>query len=143
MQRHDGEPPHSVVADRLVANGFAVWDGVSTTVRDSYPTSVNQLRVIQYDSCRGLEGWVTIALGLDDLYQYKRDTWQPPPAEPGVLADDPEGAHRHAARWLMIPLSRAVDTLVIQVQSGSSRVRDALAVAAEACADFVDWQTAD
>ncbi len=141
--RRDGEQPRSVVADRLVADGFAVWDGVATAVRDSYPTSVTQLRIVQYDSCRGLEGWVTIALGLDDLYRYKRDTWQPPPAEPGVLTDDPEGAHRHSARWLMIPLSRAVDTLVIQVQFGSSRVRDALAQAAEACADFVDWQTVE
>lgn len=140
VMRRDGEQPRSVVADRLAADGFAVWDGVSTAVRDSYPTSVTQLRVVQYDSCRGLEGWVTIALGLDDLYRYKRETWQPPPAEPGSLADDPEESHRHAARWLMIPMSRALDTLVIQVEFGSSRVRDALAQAAEECADFVVWQ---
>ncbi len=141
--RHEGEQPRSIVAGRLVADGFAVWDGVSTAVRDSYPTSVSQLRVVQYDSCRGLEGWVTIALGLDDFYQHKRDTWQPPPAEPGSLTDDPEEIHRHAGRWLMIPVSRAVDTLVIQVQSGSSRVRDALSQAAAACADFVEWQTVE
>ena len=40
----------------------------------------------------------------------------------------------------MIPLSRAVDTLVIQVEAGPSRVRDALRHAAEECVDFVEWQ---
>lgn len=134
-----GEPPRSLVGERLESEGFAVWDGVSTTVRDSYPLSAAQLRIVQYDSCRGLEGWVTIAVELDELYRYKRETWQPPAAEPGSFADDPEEAHRHAARWLMIPLSRAVDTLVIQVEAGSSPVRDALHNAAEACVDFVEW----
>jgi hypothetical protein len=143
MVKHpSGAPPRSLVAERLESDGFAVWDGISTTVRDSYPISVSQLRVVQYDSCRGLEGWVVIALGLDELYLYKRDTWQPPATEPGSFTDDPEEAHRHAARWLMIPLSRAVDTLVIQVQKGPSRVRDALSHAAKACTDFVEWQLA-
>ena len=133
-------PPRSLVAERMERSGFSVWDGVSTTVRDSYPTSVDQLRIVQYDSCRGLEGWVVIALGLDELYRYKQATWQPPAAEPGSFADDAEEAHRHAVRWLMIPLSRAVDTLVIQVEGGPSRVREALRHAAEACVDFVEWQ---
>jgi hypothetical protein len=142
VRRPPDAPPRSLAADRLEAEGFAVWDGVSTTVRDSYPLSVTQLRIVQYDSCRGLEGWVVIALGLDELYRYKRETWQPPAAEPGSFADDPEEAHRHAVRWLMIPLSRAVDTLVIQIEAGLSPVRNALRHAAEACVDFVEWHAA-
>ncbi len=132
-------PPRSLVAERLEGEGFSVWDGVSTAVRDSYPVSVAQLRIVQYDSCRGLEGWVVIALGLDELHRYKRETWQPPAAEPGSFSDDPEEAHRHAVRWLMIPLTRAVDTLVIQVEAGPSSVREALGKAAETCSDFVEW----
>jgi hypothetical protein len=139
VQHPADAPPRSLAAEQLEAEGFAVWDGVSTTVRDSYPVSVGQLRIVQYDSCRGLEGWVVIALGLDELYRYKQETWQPPAAEPGLFTDDPEGAHRHAARWVMIPLSRAVDTLVIQVEAGPSRTRHALRHAAEACSDFVEW----
>jgi hypothetical protein len=140
VRRSVDAPPQSLVGERLAAAGFPVWDGVSTTIRDSYPLSVSQLRIVQYDSCRGLEGWVVVAFGLDELYRYKRETWQPPAAEPGAFADDPEEAHRHAARWLMIPLSRAVDTLVIQVEQLPSRTRDALGHAAEACRDFVEWR---
>jgi hypothetical protein len=140
LVRHQADaPPRSLVAERLESEGFEVWDGVSTTVRDSYPVSVAQLRIVQYESCRGLEGWVVAALGLDELYRYKQETWQPPAAEPGSFADDPEEAHRHAARWLMIPLYRAVDTLVIQVEARPSRVLNALRHATEACSDFVEW----
>jgi hypothetical protein len=131
--------PRSLAAERLEGEGFTVWDGVSTTVRDSYPVSVAQLRIVQYDSCRGLEGWVVIALALDELYRYKRETWQPSAAEPGLFSDDPEESHRHAARWLMIPLSRAIDTLVVEIATKPSVVRDALLKVAKVCQDFVEW----
>ena len=136
VKQATGAQPRSTAAESLESEGFAVWDGVSTMVRDSYPISVAQLRVVQYDSCRGLEGWVVIALGLDDLYLYKRESWQPPLAEPGSFTDDPEEAHRHASRWLMIPISRAVDTLVLHVQKHSSPVRDALSRAADGMRRF-------
>ncbi len=119
--------------------GLRVWDGASYIVRDTYPTEIDQLRIVQYDSCRGLEGWITIAVELDELYRYKRETWQPRAAEPGIFADDPEEAHRHAVRWLLIPLSRAVDTLVIQMGAGPPQVQQALRKTASACADFVEW----
>lgn len=66
--------------------GHAVWDGVSTEVRDSYAHSVAQVRVVQYDSCRGLEGWAVVLLGLDELYRYKVASWKRPG---GDYADDP------------------------------------------------------
>jgi hypothetical protein len=123
--------------------GQEVWDGTAEDIRTSYPTSVNQLRIIQYDSCRGLEGWVVINFGLDTFYEYKKSLWQPPAiTEPGVFADDPALAHLFAARWVMIPMTRAIDTLVIQIDTGPSPIRDALAKAAAACSGFVVWTTA-
>jgi hypothetical protein len=99
---------------------------------------VKQLRIVQYDSCRGLEGWVVINFGLDTFYEYKKSLWQPPATpKPGVFADDPTLAHLFAARWVMIPMTRAIDTLVIQIDARPSPIRDALAQAAEACSDFV------
>ena len=70
VHRVDGVA-HSVAAHRLEAWGHSVWDGVSTDVRDSYATSTRQMRIVQYDSCRGLEGWVVVHLGLDEFYRYK------------------------------------------------------------------------
>lgn len=135
-----GEVIGSVPANILAAWDQEVWDGVSDDIRTSYPTSVKQLRIVQYDSCRGLEGWVVINFGLDAFYEYKKSLWQPPATdEPGVFADDPALAHLFAARWIMIPMTRAIDTLVIQVGSTPSPVRDALTKATEACSDFVVW----
>ncbi len=133
-----GSVTESIPANILTSWGQEVWDGVSEDIRTSYPTSVKQLRIVQYDSCRGLEGWITINLGLDAFYEYKRSLWRPPAAsEPGVFADDPALAHLFAARWVMIPMTRAIDTLVIQTDAKPSPIRDALDQAAKACSDFV------
>ncbi len=124
----------------LMSMGAEIWDGVSVDVRASYPTSVNQLRIVQYDSCRGLEGWSVINLGLDEFYDYKRRLWQPPEsAEPGGVVDDPAQAQRYAARWAMIPLTRAIDTLAIQISSAPSLMRTALRKAVEGCPDSALW----
>lgn len=135
-----GEVTGSIPANILSSLGQEVWDGVSEDIRTSYPTSVKQLRIVQYDSCRGLEGWVVINFGLDAFYEYKKAVWQPPAiTAPGVFADDPALAHLFAARWVMIPMTRAIDTLVIQVGTHPSYMRDVLSRVAEACPDFVVW----
>jgi hypothetical protein len=125
-----------------VALGFAqlgqeVWDGTSAEGRAAYPTSARQFRVVQYDSCRGLEGWVVLALAIDEFFQYKLDTYRP---GAGDLLDDPDARLRFAARWLMIPISRAIDTLVLTVSDKPSPLRDALRQVAARYTDFVSWQ---
>lgn len=83
-----------------------------------------------------------IALALDEFFRYKRSAWRPAVAgEPGAFEDDPTAAHRFASRWLMIPLSRAVDTLVLEIGPSPSPVRDALTRVAARCPDFVEWYT--
>ena len=120
--------------------GQTVWDGTSQEARDSFPTSVNQLRVVQYDSCRGLEGWIVVNLDLDGFYDYKRTVYlnSPPPA-----LDSPQDleaeAHQFAARWLMIPLTRAIDTLVIHLSGQTSPLRTALERTAQKWRDIVEW----
>jgi hypothetical protein len=128
----------SVPAQMLRAWGFEVWDGASADVRSSYPVSSQELRIVQYDSCRGLEGWITFLWGLDDFFEYKQGSWRPP-AGPGL--DDARQAFLHAVRWLMIPLTRAIDTLVIQVGGRDTPFKRALRQVAESCVDFVEWRT--
>ena len=50
-----------------------------------------------------------------------------------------EAAGRHAARWIMIPLTRAIDTLVIGLSPGESPLRSALSKVAGRRPDFVEW----
>lgn len=131
----------SIPAQILAERGSEVWDGVDLETRSGYPTSVNQLRIVQYDSCRGLEGWTVINLGLDEFYQHKLNLWQPSDSGSDELSDDANQAHRFAARWIMIPLTRAIDTLVIQIGPGKTPLRTALEKAVEYCPDSVIWKT--
>jgi AAA domain len=137
---HDPEGrARSVAADVFEQWGNDTWDGTASEVRESYPTALDQLRIVQYDSCRGLEGWSVVALALDDFYTHKLAT------HPGVATAgsplSPEEAHLAAARWLMIPLTRAMDTLVVQIRQPYSPVRTALQAASSECGEYIEWLT--
>ena len=77
--------------------------------------------IVQYDSCRGLEGWAVLNLSIDDFFDYKVASWEGLPHREGAAeAENTLLARRFATRWLMIPCSRAIDTLVLNVRSRTS-----------------------
>lgn len=127
-------------AAHYVEAGGTVWDGTSRDVREHFPSHRDQLRFVQYDSCRGLEGWTTINYALDELWAYKRQQWlaEAYPADDLYRTAD-ELADAHASRWVMIPLTRSIDTLVINVGRQSSRLKNALMKASKRRGDFVQW----
>ncbi|HEY0771869.1 MAG TPA: DNA/RNA helicase domain-containing protein [Sphingobacteriaceae bacterium] len=132
---------YSYVGKKLRQWDFAVWDGVDPQARESYPTSLEQVRIVQYDSCRGLEGWTVVSLGFDKLYDYKLRKYEPKAEEVGQLFFDREkAAHNFAATWLMIPLTRAIDTLVIQLSHEDHYVKDVLREVAKECGGIVEWR---
>ena len=70
------------VAPALIEAGFSLWDACDDRVRDTVPSEPGQWRIVQYDSCRGLEGWVTVAYGLDQLAITKHKHPNSRPAKP-------------------------------------------------------------
>lgn len=138
VQHGNANQAESTVGKRFRKWGYKTWDAVSYETRGSYPTSIEELRIVQYDSCRGLEGWTCVNLRFDELYDYKLRQYRPP-AQMTFMADD-QAAHFFAARWLMIPLTRAIDTLVIQINSADHPVGRALRAAARDCPDLVEWR---
>ncbi|WP_165802883.1 hypothetical protein [Pelagivirga sediminicola] len=46
---------------------------------------------MQYDSCRGIEGWTVINYAFDDFFDDKYQQWLDAPQELGGLFDTPEG----------------------------------------------------
>jgi hypothetical protein len=128
-----GAAAQSTVAPALENAGTEVWDGVSGAIRGTFPTSSGQLRIVSYDSCRGLEGWVAINLGCDDFYAYKQASYRTdaPP--------DRQEAARFAARWMMIPVTRGIDTLVFQVTDPHSPVGEALQRVSGWLPDIMEW----
>jgi hypothetical protein len=114
---------------------FKVWDGTDPTIRGSYPTDNQQLRLVQYDSCRGLEGWVVVNFELDSFYDYKLTQL----TQTAQSTTDSATIRLQAVRWLFIPLTRAMDTLVIHLTRRNSPLKKALQKAAAQHRDFVSW----
>lgn len=132
---------YSLVGEQFKAWGYEIWDGVAEDIRESYPTDNRQLRLIQYDSCRGLEGWIVVNLAFNEFYDYKYGQLLAASNNGDFLLDQKElAAHEFAARWLMIPLTRAMDTLVIHVSSTDHKITDILRQICEKYRDFIEWQ---
>lgn len=124
--------------------GYKVWYGVDPNDRKTFPLDLEQIRIVQYDSCRGLEGWIVVNLRFDELYDYKVKQYLPTEEEKNQLFfDRDKAAHLFATNWLMIPLTRAIDTLVIQVSSGEHKIKKTLRDVADECGEIVEWRKSD
>ena len=130
----------SVPGRKLMEAGKVVWDASTMDVRARFPTDRDALRIVQYDSCRGLEGWTVINYGFDDFWTYKYQQWLSEPRDRSGLFDtNEELAATFASRWSMIPLTRAMDTLVINISGKSGVIKDALTSVHNQRRDFVEW----
>jgi hypothetical protein len=118
----NGEKTSSVAA-QYHKWGLKTWDGVDPELRGEYPTNLEQYRIVQYESCRGLEGWVVVNFGLDEFFDYKYSNADISEAEKNDLFFNiEESAIEYAKKWIMIPLTRAIDTLVLHVVKEDSYI---------------------
>jgi hypothetical protein len=129
----------SIVAAMLKAAGQPCWDGASKDVRRDIPRDIEAARIVQYQSCRGLEGWTVVTLALDEFWAMQKRA-SLADHRPDTMESLEEFARRSAARWLMIPLSRAMDTLVIQIDSAHGELGAALRRIADRMPDIVEWR---
>jgi hypothetical protein len=93
-----------------------VWDGVNKETRKTYPRHNECFRMVEYDSCRGLEGWFSTCLSLDKFYDRKIKYAKTTNVQ-GDLYSTRTHEQQFADRWLLIPLTRAVDHLVIHLEN--------------------------
>ena len=114
-------------AESLRNQGCEVWDLTLPEERGASPLSSKELRVVQYESCRGLEGWTTLCLELDTFYELKLDE-----------SSSDRGGRVHAGRWAMIPLTRAMDTLSVNIADRESAMGLAVLNAARQRPDAVE-----
>lgn len=127
---------HANLADEMRSWGQDVWDGSLSQNRNHYPQDVNQLRLVQYQSCRGMEGWTVVCLDLDRFFD-EQLRFAPKPESADMFFDRDLEARRHAARWCLIPFTRAIDTLVIHA-SESSQLGQVLLNISKGYRDFVE-----
>ncbi len=142
MVRLSAEDGLCMPASRYVESGGRVWDGTTRDVREHFATHRDELRFVQYDSCRGLEAWTSINFCLDQLWDYKfNQALTSDRTRDDLLLSDEADAAIHAARWIMIPLTRAMDTIVVNIGTGPSALRSALQSVHARRPDFVHWIT--
>jgi hypothetical protein len=122
----------------LTQRGLRVWDATNEQVRRDFPRLTDTYRIVQYASCRGLEGWTVVAESMDDFWadQFEKRRLQGGDRETGRSAD--QIAAEEAWRWCAIPLTRPIDTLVITLRDPNSPFSKAILNAADRYPDFVE-----
>jgi len=137
--RPDGKS--STLANRLNERGYSVWDGTDEHERRDFPRTIDTYRVVQYSSCRGLEGWTVVAEGLDAFWDYRHSEYMrtgPLYGQSTAYKQKPEVAKEDAWRWCMIPLTRPIDTLVVSLSDLSSAQSLAIREVAGRLPDIVE-----
>jgi hypothetical protein len=127
----------SILARAFQERSWEVWDGVDETVRRNFPRSVNCFRVLQYESCRGLEGWTVVLDGLDEFWELKK-TEALAQLSAGNATDPIKQAEAIAWRWCMIPITRPIDTLAITLRNHLGTLASVLSTITRALPDLVE-----
>jgi hypothetical protein len=126
--------------DDFQAWGVRIWDGTRKDNRKEYPNDPLEHRVIQYESCRGLEAWTAVCMELDELFAEKLRTWQRS-EDQQTIEDDDVLRCRYALKWCMMPLTRAIDTTVITLAGHDNKLAEVLFEAAKRFPDAVEIRT--
>lgn len=120
-------------------NGILLWDGTSSKNRDSYSVNAEEVRVLQYDSARGLEGWTVICLDFDVFLEEKEKEYSEGDVDSLMLESPDERKKKYLYNWAMIPFTRAIDTLIITIKKPDSPTGRMLRQIAKTSPDYVSW----
>lgn len=104
------------ILESLRRVGIGCWDGTVRKNRTTFPTDVEETRMVTYDSCRGLEGWSVVCVSLDRLFDIKEAHFSDDQPDDLYVTQE-QRARRFAAAWIMIPLTRAMDHLIIHIEN--------------------------
>lgn len=136
-----GGQAQSDIARALQSWGYDAWDGVNEGIRQDFPRSTRAFRVVNYHSCRGLEGWNVVLERLDAFWEERRKEKRErgiTDAERDSMQSLEDLASREAWRWVFIALTRPLDTLVITLGDLSSPLSQEIIRVAESLPDIVD-----
>jgi hypothetical protein len=118
----------------LKHNDIAIHDGTIEKNKAITITDMEACRVFNYQSCRGLEGWVVIANNLDVFLEDIEKTV--------IVAQEDlslkETKEKVCSQWLYMILSRPIDILVITFKNPKSNYAKLLQEVANAHNDYCE-----
>lgn len=133
------EDKRFVHIEKYKKDGISIWDGTSTDLRTEYVVDLNSHKLLQYESCRGLEGWTVINLDFDKFIEYKIQTFTEEDTNELALESLEEKRNRFVYLWALIPMTRAIDTLIITLKNKDSYIAKILREVYEENPDFIEW----
>lgn len=136
----DATRRHSMLGVSLQKWRYEIYDAVDKETRMGLPTTTDDLRIVSFESSRGLEGWSVFLEGLDTFFEEKRRQSFAIQTDPAIAFLRAELASRAALDWCLIPLTRAIDTLVISIDDASSTMGLALLATSIKFPDFVKFR---
>lgn len=142
--------PHSLVEKTYGTSHFSMskkfeqeeiffWDGTNSDNRYGYCVNTDEVRVLQYDSARGLEGWVVVCMDFDVFMEEKEAEYIDGEVNSLLLESPEERKKKYLYNWAMIPLTRAIDTLVITLRNPQSKMGSFIKKVVDDCEDYVMW----
>lgn len=137
VKKENGEKSF-IYKNEFKFNNINVWDGTNDECRSKYPPSDNYPRLYQYESCRGLEGWIVVCLGLDAFIEekmkdFKYDT------ESLLFESKDMQMRKFAINWLSMALTRAIDTNIIVLHSENSKLSKIIYEIYKDHTDYIEW----
>lgn len=140
MVRKEHGEVNFALTDEFHRKGISFWNGLDNKTRLEYPTNLDDVRLLQYESARGLEGWTVVCLDFDVFLDIKDKQYNPQDMKDALLLESEEEKKlRYMYHWAMIPLTRAIDTLVITLRNKESHIGKLLKAISEEINDYVIW----
>ncbi len=106
---------------------YMFWDGTQRNKDQLLLPSPNEIRTLYYESCRGLEAWSVFCFDIDVFFNVKCNEDD---ADKFMLDDIFTNAEsrkrKFAANWILMAMTRAMDTLYLQVNDINSELGQAL-----------------
>jgi hypothetical protein len=114
--------------------GFDGIDGVDK-VGKILENDINKFRCFQYESCRGLEGWVVVCHWFDEFLQTKYDFYTRDVTVQSNMTDE-EAKMKFVTDWAFLATSRAINQLIITLKDPKSKFAKILIEAGSKNQDF-------
>lgn len=129
------------IIKNLKKMGLEIFDGTTYDNRSLYPINPKECRLYNYNSCRGIEGWTVVCVNLDKLIEEKMKYAQRPPKKEYESEEEYiERQERLIYKWLLMPMTRAIDKLIITLNDKDSKVGKMLKRIHESSPDYIHWK---
>ena len=125
--------------DEYERAGIYLWDGTNEYQRSEYSIRTDESRVLQYDSARGLEAWTVVCMDYDEFLDYKRNDFHVDEGNRLLLESPQDTLNKYMINWALLPLTRAIDTIVLTLKDLNSETAQILKGLSRDYPDYVFW----